>query len=219
MTDPNPAQALLQALDAAGLCPLAVTAPDSAFCPPDSRALLLIGPQGGSRWWDIVTASTEWGDGAPDPLDRWSKATLGALAHRFGAAALFPSDGPPWPPFFRWALASGQVWQSPVGMLVHAQAGLWLSFRGALALPFALPLPASQNPCLTCEDQPCRTACPVGALTATAYDTAACHAHLTTFEGRDCLSDGCRARRACPASQSHARLSAQSAYHMSKFHP
>lgn len=216
MTDPDP---LFAALDAKGLCPLAVTAPDDAFCPPGSRALLLIGPMGGHRWWDLVTASPEWCDGAPDPLDRWSKATLGALASRFGGAALFPSDGPPWPPFFRWALESAQIWQSPVGMLVHAQAGLWLSFRGALALPFPLSLPPAQNPCLTCPGQPCRSACPVDALTATAYDTAACHAHLTTLAGRDCMTQGCRARRACPASQSHARLAVQSAYHMSKFHP
>lgn len=197
---------------------LAVTAPDRDFCPPDARALVLIGPAGGSLWWDRIKAAPEWQDGAPDPMDRWSKRVLGGLAERFGGAALFPSDGPPWPPFFRWAQDSGRIWQSPVGMLVHADQGLWVSFRGALALPFAVSLPRAPNPCETCPGQPCRTACPVSALSPRAYDTARCHAHLDRPEGRDCLTDGCRARRACPAGIGHARLAEQSAYHMSRFH-
>jgi len=209
---------LLAALDDQGLVALAVTAPDPAFCPPGTQALVLIGPQGGAGWWARVTAAPEWQDGGADPLDRWSKRILGALAGRFAAAAIFPSDGPPWPPFFRWALASGALWQSPVGMLVHAEAGLWASFRGALALPFALALPPSQSPCTACADRPCTRACPVGALGPAGYDTAACHAYLDTAPGTDCLRNGCGARRACPASQSHARLAAQSAYHMSQFH-
>ena len=212
------AQALLSALDANGLVALAATAPDPAFCPPDSRALVLIGPQGGDAFWGRVTASTEWHDGTPDPIDCWSARILGGLAARFGGTALFPSDGPPWPPFFGWALASGALWQSPVGMLVHADQGLWVSFRGALALPFDIPLPPAANPCDSCVTRPCITACPVDALSPTAYDVPRCHAFLDRPEGRDCLSCGCAARRACPASESHARLDVQSAYHMSRFH-
>lgn len=210
---------LFAALDALGLVALATTAPDPGFCPPGAQSLVLIGPLGGDLWWGRVTASPEWRDGAPDPMDRWSKRHLGALAARFGGAALFPSDGPPWPPFFRWALDSGRIWQSPVGMLVHADQGLWLSFRGALALPFAVDLPEATNPCLTCADQPCKAACPVNALSPKAYDTAACHAHLDRPAGQDCLTTGCAARRACPAGKSHARLPEQSHYHMSRFHP
>jgi len=213
------ASELAKALAAEGLLILGVTGPDPAFCPPWAQALALIGPQGGTGWWPRVTASPEWCDGHPDPLDRLSKRLLGALATRFGGAPLFPSDGPPWPPFFRWAQDSGRLWQSPVGMLVHPEAGLWVSFRGALALPFVVPLPAAANPCPSCPGQPCRSACPVGALSPTTYDTAACHAYLDTAPGAECLSQGCAARRACPLSQSHARLSEQSAYHMSRFHP
>lgn len=209
----------LGALDALGLVALAEVAPDPAFCPADCAALVLVGPQGGAVWWGRVTQSDEWRDGAPDPLDRWSKRHLTALASRFGGKALFPSDGPPWPPFFRWALDSGRIWQSPVGMLVHADQGLWVSFRGALALPFRLELRKAANPCLTCAEKPCRHACPVGALSAQSYDTAACHAYLDRPEGAACLTRGCAARRACPAGESHARMPQQSAYHMSRFHP
>lgn len=205
-------------LDAHHLCVLGVTTPDPGFCPPGSASLALIGPASGA-WWGTVTASPEWQDGAPDPIDRLSKRLLGALAAQHGGAALFPSDGPPWPPFFRWAQETGQMWQSPVGMLVHAHAGLWVSFRGALALPFDVPQRAAESPCATCTDKPCTTACPVNALSPKAYDTAACHAHLNTKAGQSCLTGGCAARAACPVSQRHARLVAQSAYHMSRFHP
>lgn len=216
---PRPeATALFAALDASGLVALAATAPDPIFCPPGSRALVLIGPQGGRAFWDRLTAAPEWQDGTPDPVDRWSARVLGALAARFGGAALYPSDGPPWPPFFGWALASGHLWQSPVGMLVHAQQGLWVSFRGALALPFDVALPPAANPCNDCATRPCVTACPVDALSAREYDVPRCHAFLDRPEGGDCLSRGCAARRACPVSKSHARLDAQSAYHMSRFH-
>lgn len=214
-----PSTDLCAALSAQGLTALAALPPDPAFCPPKARALVLVGPMGGDAWWGRMTASPEWRDGAPDPVDRWSKRILGALAALWDGAALFPSDGPPYPPFLRWARESGALWSSPVGMLVHAEAGLWASFRGALALPFAVTLPASRNPCLSCTAQPCTTACPVGALSATGYDTAACHAHLNTPQGADCRTQGCAARRACPAGAPHARLPEQSAYHMRQFHP
>ncbi|MCA2014148.1 ferredoxin [Cereibacter sphaeroides] len=213
----SPSEALA-ALDDLGLEALAVLAPDPDFCPPDARCLLLIGPQGGARWWDKVQASPEWLDGAPDPIDRWSKRALGGLATHFGGTALFPSDGPPYPPFFRWAQESGALWQSPVGMLVHARQGLWVSFRGALALPFTLPLPPAERPCDSCDTRPCEAACPAGALSATAYDVPRCHAYLDTPAGTDCLTRGCLARRACPISVRHARVDSQSAYHMSRFH-
>lgn len=216
---PDPASLLLETLAQHALTALGTLPADPAFCPSDAQALMLVGPMGGDIWWSGLKANPEWQDGQPDPVDRWSRRTLTAIATLVGGTALFPSDGPPYPPFLHWARATGQMWQSPVGMLVHAQAGLWVSFRGALALPFALPLPAATNPCNTCHAQPCRTACPVNALGAGVYDTHACHGFLDSPAGRDCLSRGCAARRACPAGESHARLDDQSAYHMRQFHP
>jgi len=206
-------------LAAQGLEVLGTAPPDPAHTPAETRSIALIGPMGGAVWWRIATASPEWSDGQPDPLDRWSRRVLTALADDIGAAALFPFDGPPWLPFQTWAIASGRAWQSPVRLLVHARAGLWVSFRGALALPFALDLPPLPNPCQSCAEKPCLTACPAGALTGAGYDVPACHAFLDTAPGRDCLSQGCRVRAACPVSVRHARLPVQSAHHMSRFHP
>ncbi|MCC5987526.1 MAG: ferredoxin [Pararhodobacter sp.] len=217
---PDPAAHLLDALQADALVALGTAVPDSAFCPPDTRTLLLIGPEGGARWWRHVTAAPEWHDGTPDPIDRWSARILSKLAARFGGRALFPSDGPPYPPFLRWAQETGRIWQSPAGMLVHAEAGLWVSFRGALALPFEIALPPLPRPCDSCTDRPCLSACPVNALGgADGYDIAACHGWLDQPGDKSgCMAQGCAARRACPASLGHARLPEQSAWHMRQFH-
>jgi hypothetical protein len=119
----------------------------------------------------------------------------------------------------QWALRSGRFWQSPVGMLVHDVAGLMISLRGALHYegPGPEEAPTARKPCENCADQPCRTACPVDALQGDFYDVAACKAHVARPEGRDCLTSGCRARRACPVSQDFNRDPAQSAFHMRAF--
>jgi hypothetical protein len=181
------------------------------------QSIVLLGP--GPGFWPAFTASNEFADGAADPLDRWSKRVVGALAEAWGGEALFPWDGPPYPPFIAWALASGQSWSSPVGLVCHETQGLWCSFRGAVRLPGELPRTSSDSLCESCAGQPCRTACPAGALTADGYDTGACHAWLDTPEGADCMISGCVVRRACPISAGLGRSEDQSGFHMRAFHP
>jgi len=183
----------------------------------DGDSIVLLGP--GPGFWPAFTASGEYADGAPDPLDRWSKRLIDPLAASWGGVALYPSDGPPYPPFIAWALASGQAWAAPVGLLCHAEQGLWCSFRGAVRVPGLLPRDTGAPPCPRCDGQPCRTACPAGALTEAGYDTARCHAWLDTAAGADCMARGCAVRRACPVSANFGRSTDQSAFHMRAFHP
>ena len=191
-----------------------VTGRDSL--PPDIATLILLGPSE-PGFWPRFTASPEYADGLPDPLDRWSTRQIGALADTLGARAFFPFGGPPWQPFLQWALDSGRAHVSPVGLLVHDRAGLMVSYRGALGFAHALDLPdAPPKPCDTCATRPCLSACPVDALSPRGYDVEACKADLDRA-GNDCLSRGCAVRRACPLSQSHGRLEAQSAFHMRAF--
>lgn len=185
--------------------------------PAGTQTLVMIGPRE-PGFWPQFTQSTEWQDGAPDPMDRWSRRVIGRLACDLGAKALFPFGGPPFHPFYRWALRTGRIWDSPVRLLVHDQAGLWVSFRGALALRDRLdlpPLPA--RPCDSCATRPCLTACPAGALTGAGYDVPACQAFLARPEGEGCMTQGCAVRRSCPVSAGHARMVDQSAYHMRQF--
>ena len=185
----------------------------------DGKTIVLFGT--GPDFWPAFSASPEYLDGDNHPVDRWSKRVVGDLAQTFHGTCQFPSDGPPYPPFIRWALDSGPFFQSPVGMMVHPEVGLMISLRGALILPTEIPITQqdTQSPCLTC-DAPCTTACPVDALSAdTGYNIAACHTFLETMDGSDCMSRGCIARRVCPHSGKARRTDAQSALHMRSFHP
>lgn len=179
------------------------------------QTAVMIGPDE-PDFWGHFKQQPEYADGLPDGMDRYSKRVLGQIAEETGGKVYFPSDGPPYPPFIQWALKSS-CHQSPVGLLVHGKAGLFASFRGVLALREHLDLvPALDNPCNTCAGQPCKDACPIGALTPSGYDVAACKAYLRTDAGRSCLS-GCKVRLSCPVSQKFGRVEAQSEFHMKAF--
>ena len=187
--------------------------------PPNTKTVLLLGPNG-PDFWDTIHDAPEFSDGQDDPLDRWSTRIIGNLAKSLGAHPVFPFSGPPYQPFIAWATRSGRCFSSPVGLLVHDETGLMLSYRGALALTDRIELPETRaNPCETCAGTPCITACPVGAMTPEGYDVPACKTFLGTPAGLDCMTQGCAVRRACPVSQSFGRRPAQSAFHMKAFNP
>ncbi len=164
------------------------------------------------QFWAGFEASQEFEDGLDDPLDRYSKRVIGALARELNVEAVFPSDGPPYAPFISWALRAEGVFEAPIGLLVHDEFGLWISFRGALRVKGEQKR-AAGNPCVGCA-APCLSACPVGAFADGGYDVAACKAHLRS-EDVECWR-GCLARRVCPAGKI-ARSEAQNRFHMRAF--
>lgn len=216
------ATALPQGLSAVAVFP-ELSAPEGLFvsglAPLEGGTAVLLSPDG-ADFWRVLTDSAEGRDGTPNPVDRWSARVIGALAGRWGGRALLPF-GAGAADFLGLARASGRARVSPVGMLVHDSMGLWCSYRGAVLLPVPCPpQPATPSPCAACVARPCLDACPVNALGGAAgYDLAACHRWLDTPAGSDCMTEGCRARRACPAGRAYGRLPAQSAHHMRHFHP
>jgi epoxyqueuosine reductase len=185
--------------------------------PAGLKSVILLGPDE-PAFWPWFEGQPEATDGRPDALDRWSRRVIGRLACDAGGKAYLPFSGPPYRPFIRWAERSGRAFASPVGLLVHDTTGLFFSVRGAIAVRDVIePVPA-RNPCHTCTDQPCRTACPAQALTDRGYDVPGCHSFLDTGPGQDCMLRGCHVRRACPVGQDR-RIAAQSAFHMKAFHP
>ncbi|MDZ7749738.1 MAG: hypothetical protein U5K43_13780 [Halofilum sp. (in: g-proteobacteria)] len=183
-----------------------------------ARTVVLVG-NAGDTLWPVFSASPEAADGRPHPLDRWSRRVLGAIAAELGGAACLPNDGPPWPPFVAWARRAEPVTESPIGILVHPDYGLWHAYRGAILLDRAIALPAPDRrppPCATCPDQPCRRACPVGAFAPEGYDVTACTGFLSAEEGARC-GGGCLARRACPVGQHYNYPRAQQALHLDAF--
>jgi hypothetical protein len=181
--------------------------------------IVLVGMRGGEGWSGFADAP-ERRDGLPDPLDRWSRRVVNALAGACGARALYPFDGPPYWPFQRWAMRAEALHVSPLGMLIHPEYGLWHSYRGALGCAEALRIPPMErraSPCEACAARPCLTACPVNAFTSRGYDTDACAAYLRSDAGRACMDEGCLARRACPVGAEYAQGRSQTAFHMRAF--
>ncbi|MEI8297836.1 MAG: hypothetical protein WCH32_07425 [Pseudomonadota bacterium] len=184
-----------------------------------ARTLVLLGFAGRDHWQRFA-ASDEACDGAAHPLDRWSRRCIEALACRFGGTGLYPSEGPPWLPFQRWAMRAEETHTSPLGILIHPRWGLWHAYRGALAFATDLaptPVAVTGSPCAGCAAKPCLTGCPVDAIAPGRYDWRRCAEHVRSAAGEDCLQLGCRARRACPVGAEHRYTAAEAEFHMRAF--
>ena len=186
--------------------------------PEGISTLILLGPLE-PGFWDHVTSQPEFSDGNHNPMDRWSKRIIDLVADSTNSFAVYPFGGPPYHPFISWALKSGRCWQSPVLILVHNTAGLFVSFRGALCFSETLVFPQlpSQSPCDSCIEQPCKTACPVNAISRDTFNATICRTYISSEVGIDCLDRGCKVRRACPVSKNYGRCDEQSRLHQLAF--
>ena len=177
------------------------------------RTLVLVGNAGPDMW----RAYTAQANGRC--LDDWCRDGLTPLARTHDALAVFPWERP-FRPFQRWLRRAGRTYASPIGIDIHPDYGLWWGLRGALAFaaPLDLDLPAAgDNPCETCAERPCLSACPVSAFGQEGYDVAACAAHLRAQAGADCMALACRARLACPIGRDYTQSPDQAAFHMRAF--
>lgn len=167
--------------------------------------------------WRVFRQSPEYGDGDPDPLDRWTARVIEPIAAEMGAVALYPFAKPVWP-FQRWAIRATGMRPSPLGILIHPEYGLWQAFRAVLVCRRAVRLPPAPppiHPCDSCLEKPCLSACPVAAFSATGFNSTACRAHLRAGDPPDCRRLGCRARAACPVGTPYT--AAQLHFHMAAF--
>ena len=173
----------------------------------------------GSVQWARFAASVEATDGAPNPLDRWSRRLIDALAQEFEAMAFYPS-GATALPFQRLARHAEPVHQSPLGLLIHPQWGLWHAYRGGLQLRERLPLATTtvvEPACSRCRDRPCLSGCPVGAVARGTLEVERCVAHVRSDAGVECRERGCLARRACPEGTAYRYVADQARFHMAAF--
>ncbi|NIY71802.1 ferredoxin [Marivivens donghaensis] len=207
--------ALREILAEHGLRAAGAFIPDVADGLPDEvQAVIMLAPDE-PHFWIVFTSSPEWTDGHADPLDSWSARVIGEIAEASGAKPLFPFTDPPFRPFYKWAIKAGAC-ASPVMLLADGTAGLFASFRGALAFDKFVQIATLTAPCSTCERRSCLSSCPVDALNAGGYDTAKCAAYLRSPAGSDCLEMGCRVRRSCHVGSAN-RPADQSAYSLQEF--
>lgn len=190
-----------------------------------ARHLLLFG-NAGAAMWASFSASAEYAERGPEPLNRWSRRVGEALAKRCGARALFPF-GAPRRPFLRWAKKAEALRNSQLGMLMHPKFGLWHAYRFALAFgggrqddgrqfDVATAI-AHADICARCAAKPCLHACPVNAFTAAGYDAQSCVAHLESAPAGPCMTRGCQARMACPQGAEFRYQAVHAAFHMRAF--
>jgi len=189
---------------------------------------MVLAGNAGSGMWQVFSESPEYRDQIPDALDHWSRRVLTEIANKLDndlagdghCEVLYPFEGPPWLPFQKWAQKAEPAFPSPTGPLIHPEYGMWHAWRGALIFSVSLAPPRrlhQENPCLSCEDQPCLSTCPVNAFKPDAYDVPSCVDHLASTDGTDCNELGCRARRACPVGREFTYQPAQAAFHTRAF--
>ncbi len=185
-----------------------------------AKTLMLLG-NAGSSLWPIFRQSPEYRDGAEDPLNRWSERIGHLLAERWEGKALFPFGGPPYHPFVQWAKKAEGLRESPLGILMHPEYGLWHAYRFAIALSievtgFAVARP-ERPACEDCRGRPCLQACPVGAFDGSRYDVDSCVRYLEAPPDSSCRRT-CKARNACPERVGYRYRPVHAAFHMEKFY-
>ena len=198
---------------------------------PKNAGLALIGNIG-SSYWEQFSQSVEFKDGATHPLDRWSRRVAEKIAQRLSLQALYPFEGPPYYPFQQWARRAEGLQQSPIGVMIHPQFGLWHSYRFALlgvgfevataAISAASATESSlesslASPCLDCADKPCLHTCPVAAFDANGYAVERCSDYLQQTPQAQCNQQGCLARYACPIAPELRYVAAQGRFHLRAF--
>ncbi len=189
----------------------------------NDKPAALIGNHGGGMWQAFCNSPLH-DDDQSDPLDRWTLSIIDPMAAEIGATALYPfidnTDYDVHWPFQRWAKTATSMRQSPPGLLINAEFGLWQAFRAVMVFDQAFKVhePAIvDHSCDDCDGRPCLTACPVSAIDQAGYNVSACRQHVQSFAGVPCRERGCLARNACPVGPEQAYGVQQQAFHMAAF--
>lgn len=185
----------------------------------------------GRDMWQVFTDSEHYNGQLPNPMDHWTASVLGEIAMDVGAGLALPFDRP-YPPFQAWAKRATHLSNSPLGVLVHREYGLWFGLRGVMFVKVNVEnqqldkliqqLVIDNHPCDACIDKPCLSVCPVKAFNNDGLDVRACYSYLeeTTKSGTepDCLEKGCAARAACPVGADYIYCTEQLRFHMNSYY-
>ena len=184
-----------------------------------ARSVLLVGQAGAAPWAHF----RRWRDRQPadleNPLDTWSREIIAAVAEKFEARAVSPSDKP-FLPFQRWAMRAEGLKPSPLGVLMHPEYGLWHAYRGALLFDHEISIEPPETAihlCDLCVGKPCLKACPVGAYSTVGFAYQDCLAHVRGAHGAVCRDTGCLDRNACPYGTDYRYPPEVQAFHMAAF--
>lgn len=184
-----------------------------------AKSVLLVGQAGDAPWPHFLRWRERQPTGLTNPLDTWSREVIDAVAQKFGARAVSPSDRP-YLPFQQWAMRAEGLKPSPLGMLMHPEFGLWHAYRGALLFETELAGSPPEKPihlCDLCDGKPCLKACPVGAYSPSGFAYQSCLSQVCGPDGANCRDGGCLARKACPHGAAYRYPAEVQAFHMASF--
>ncbi len=198
---------------------------DAAPAADQPVSAIIVG-SGSRALFQHFCAAPEATDGARNPLDRFTRAAVGAAAvATLGAAAIahriyFPfTDSVPALPFQRLGRAAGLGAPGPLGLQIHPQLGPWWAYRALIALAgdsrHVVPAPALGDGCAGCP-APCVAACPAGAVRLTGFSVPDCHARRRTAPA---CHLSCDARLHCIRGVEHRYTEEQLAFHMAASMP
>ncbi|KQU76164.1 hypothetical protein ASC75_00595 [Aminobacter sp. DSM 101952] len=184
-----------------------------------ARSALLVGQAGAAPWPHYRNWLERQPKDLENPLDSWSRETIGKVARAFGAHAVSPSDKP-YLPFQQWAMRAEGLKPSPLGILMHPEYGLWHAYRGALLFDAEIDKQESLKQihlCDLCDGKPCLKSCPVDAYSETGFAHRECLAHVRGPTGVPCRTGGCLDRNACPQGLAFRYPRQVQAFHMRSF--
>jgi hypothetical protein len=184
-----------------------------------ARSVLLVGQAGAAPWPHFLKWRESQPAGLQNPLDTWAREVVTAVAERFGARAVYPSDKP-YLPFQRWAMRAEGLRPSPLGILMHPEYGLWHAYRGALLFDREIRIEQPRDVthlCDLCDGKPCLKACPVGAYSEAGFAHQDCLGHVRGPAGGPCREQGCLDRNACPYGTDYRYPAEVQAFHMASF--
>ncbi|MGE0685067.1 MAG: hypothetical protein AB7P69_29670 [Candidatus Binatia bacterium] len=182
---------------------------------PQTKTLVVIGNGGGAFWSGFrayCEAHPSYLHDREHPLDDYTSVTIEtALTPHLRAANadyryLYPFRFWTEPvSFMHLARAANIAGPSILGVVIHPQYGPWMALRAAVLLDQEVSMPPQApgfDPCPTCQERACMTACPANAVApTTGWDIPACVQHRVRVE-TDCV-DYCRARYDCVYGREH----------------
>lgn len=173
---------------------------------------ILVANAGYKFWQSMKDAKVE----GEDPIDQYSTTIVQRYSQHFLDAEfelLYPSD---YPVSLR-TIGSKTGWShdSPMGISIHPEFGLWFAYRALFMV--STPLPASQpiqlkHPCESCVDKPCQAVCPASAVTEMgAFDLDTCARFR--IEDDSICGFQCLSRISCPVGAEYRYVPEQMKYH------